>query len=179
MDALEQAEELHIDLDALMRIIVRTTEVQNSDELLKLIDTDVTEIFRDDAANTDSSSETDTTHRDYHRGYLNPLSTKREKSGTSPAPITFQVGCDDHTHSSAWINTFQMYGLRDTAEHSTLDLERMFGNHFIFSNIPGKAGKRETFLLKLLTPYLHFALMRTRQAEKKSSDHPAEPADTR
>lgn len=167
MDALGQAEELHIDLDALMRIIVRTTEVRNSDELLKLIGTDVTEIFRDNAAGTDGSNGTEDSHRDYHRGYLNPLSTKGEKSGTFPAPITFQVGCDNQPHSSAWINIFQKYGLRNTAEHSTLDLERMFGNHFIFSNIPGKTGKRETFLLKLLTPYLHFALMRTLQTEKK------------
>lgn len=188
MDAIEQAEELHIDLDALMKIIVRSTEVRNSKELRELIGTDVTEILHHDVVPSRDG------HKPLsrHPGSLDTTAAGMDKTAshpdhdreTTPEPIVFQVGRDDQAHPPTWVNIFKKYGLRDIDEHGALDLQRMFGNHFIFSNITDVAGERETFLLKLLVPYLHFALMRTQdnsetpmnRQETGSSESHADPA---
>lgn len=179
MDVQEQAEGLHIDLDALMRIIVHSTEVRDSATLLQLIGTEVTEIFRGDAAAGEHPANREA-HDQARRPHAHPgpVSTQQENPRTStsqdpggtPAPIAFQVGRDDEQSPPAWTNIFMKYGLRNSGEHSALDMQRMFGSHFIFSNIPGEASERETFLLKLLSPYLHFALMRTLQTEDGSPE---------
>jgi hypothetical protein len=188
MDVLEQAEGLHIDLDALLRIIVHSTEVRDSATLLQLIGTEVTDIFRDDAM-TGRHQANHEEHDGAHRPHAQPgtASTSQENAEASfpqdsegtPAPLAFQVSGGDAPSPPAWTNIFMKYGLRNTGEHSALDMQRMFGSHFIFSNIPGEASERETFLLKLLSPYLHFALMRTLQTDNDSPEKPTPAFDAK
>ena len=75
-------------------------------------------------------------------------------------PQLFQSGRDDHLYPDEWVRLFNRYDLRNTIAHGVLDLGGVFSSFFIFSRIPGEIGAQQAFLMKLLTPHLHFALAR-------------------
>ncbi|HEY8099776.1 MAG TPA: helix-turn-helix transcriptional regulator [Burkholderiaceae bacterium] len=175
MDVLKQAQELDINLDALMRIIVRSTEVHDSDALLALINSDVVNVLHHDAmvcgygmVSPDGSYVHNMLHHNYPGGYFDALATPDGKADSpliqrwraTLEPIVFQAVRDDDGYPEEWVNTFKRYGLRNTAAHGVLDVRGKSGSYFIFSNIYGEVGEKEVFLLKLLMPHLHFALMR-------------------
>jgi transcriptional regulator EpsA len=175
MDVLKQAETLNVDLGALMKIIIRSTEVDDSDALLDLINSDVADILHHEAmvcgsgtSYSDGSYVHNVLHHNYPVGYFDALATKEGKANSpliqrwriTLEPIVFQSGRDDENYPKDWVNTYKRHGLRNTVAHGVLDVRRKFGSYFIFSNLAGEVGEKEIFLLRLITPHLHFALMR-------------------
>ncbi len=75
-------------------------------------------------------------------------------------PQLFQSGRDDHDFPAEWVRLFNKYDLRNTMAQGVLDVGGVFSSFFIFSRIPGEVGAAHAFLIKLLTPHLHFALAR-------------------
>ena len=75
-------------------------------------------------------------------------------------PQLFQSGRDDHAYPVEWVSLFNKYDLRNTLAHGVLDVGGVFSSFFIFSRMPGEIGPDHAFLMKLLTPHLHFALAR-------------------
>jgi transcriptional regulator EpsA len=105
---------------------------------------------------------------DYPLAYFEPL-TDDDGRLDSPLmkrwrqtlePQLFQSGRDDHLYPDDWVRLFNQHELRNTVAHGVLDLGGVFSSFFIFSRIPGEIGAHEAFLMKLLTPHLHFALVR-------------------
>jgi transcriptional regulator EpsA len=175
MDALRQAEELGIAPAALMNIIVRTTEVHDSEALLALINCDVQAVLKHDVMvcgvggiSPKGSYAHKVLHHNYPAEYFDELATTdgrvdsplMQRWGATQAPVVFQSGRDDATYPADWVRIFNKYELRNTIAHGVLDVQRTLATYFIFSRIPGNVGDREIFLLKLLTPHLHLALVR-------------------
>lgn len=102
----------------------------------------------------------------YPLEYFEPL---RDEEGRLDSPLMkrwretqepqlFQSGCDDHDFPDDWVRLFNKYDLRNTIGHGVLDVGGVFSSFFIFSRMPGEIGPHHAFLVKLLTPHLHFAL---------------------
>ncbi|MES2317758.1 MAG: helix-turn-helix transcriptional regulator [Pseudomonadota bacterium] len=105
---------------------------------------------------------------DYPLAYFEPL---RDADGRLDSPLMkrwretqepqlFQSGRDDHAFPEDWVRLFNKYDLRNTLAHGVLDVGGVFSSFFIFSRMPGAIGPQHSFLMKLLTPHLHFALAR-------------------
>jgi transcriptional regulator EpsA len=75
-------------------------------------------------------------------------------------PQLFQSGRDDHAYADEWVQLFKKYDLRNTMAHGVLDVGGVFSSFFILSRMPDEVGPHHAFLMKLLTPHLHFALAR-------------------
>lgn len=104
----------------------------------------------------------------YPLEYFEPL---RDEDGRIDSPLMkrwratqepqlFQSGRDDHEFPEDWVRLFNKYDLRNTIGHGVLDVGGVFSSFFIFSRMPGEIGPDHAFLMKLLTPHLHFALAR-------------------
>lgn len=170
-----QAAALHIDLDDVMTIVARAIAVDDSDELLALINTDVADVLHHDAMLCGSGTSDmggnylyNLLHHNFPPAYIDALTSADGRTDspliqrwrTTLEPIVFQAGRDDDHYPAEWVRTFKLHGFRNTAAQGVLDVRRKFGSYFVFSNIDGEVGAREIFLLKLITPHLHFALMR-------------------
>ncbi|MES2900376.1 MAG: XrtB/PEP-CTERM-associated transcriptional regulator EpsA [Pseudomonadota bacterium] len=105
---------------------------------------------------------------DYPMAYFEPM---RDADGRIDSPLMkrwretqepqwFQAGRDDHELPEEWVSSFNKHDLRNTIAHGVLDVGGVFSSFFIFSRIPGNIGPEHAFLMKLLTPHLHFALAR-------------------
>ena len=105
---------------------------------------------------------------DYPLEYFEPL---RDDDGRIDSPLMklwretqepqlFQSGRDDHAYADEWVRLFNKYDLRNTMAHGVLDVGGVFSSFFILSRMPGEIGAHHAFLMKLLTPHLHFALAR-------------------
>jgi len=176
LEVLKQADALGVDLGAIMEIIVRSNDVYNSDTLLSLIQSDIVKVLRHEAmvcgygiVASDGTYVHNVLHNNYPSGYFDALATP-DGTADSPLirhwratlePVVFQAIRDDAKYPADWVNTFKSHGLRNTAAHGVLDVRKTFCSYFIFSNIAGEVGGKEIFLLKLLVPHLHFALMRS------------------
>ena len=105
---------------------------------------------------------------DYPMAYFGPLSDEEGRIDSplmkrwreTQEPQYFQAGRDDHELPEEWVKLFIQYDLRNTLAHGVLDVGGVFSSFFIFSRIPGELGPDHSFLMKLLTPHLHFALAR-------------------
>jgi transcriptional regulator EpsA len=104
----------------------------------------------------------------YPLAYFEPL---RDADGRLDSPLMkrwrdtlepqlFQSGRDDHEVPADWVRLFNKFDLRNTIAHGVLDVGGVFSSFFIFSRLPGEVGPQHAFLMKLLTPHLHFALAR-------------------
>ena len=62
-------------------------------------------------------------------------------------------------------------GLRNIAAHGVSGLGGSLNSFFSFSRIPGKLGERHAYLLELLVPYLHTALVRVLTQDPVSRQH--------
>jgi transcriptional regulator EpsA len=105
---------------------------------------------------------------DYPLEYFEPL---RDEDGRLDSPLMkrwretlepqlFQSGRDDHLYPDDWVRLFNTHALKTTIAHGVLDLGGVLSSFFIFSRMPGEIGPQQAFLMKLLTPHLHFALAR-------------------
>jgi LuxR family transcriptional regulator, quorum-sensing system regulator CviR len=182
MDLLSAAKEWDDDLPAVMKILARSNDVRDADGLLALITSEVADLLHHDAMvcgyhviSTEGNYVHNVLEYNYPAGYAEALAAT-EGRADSPLmrrwretlePVLFQSGRDDDKYPAEWVNIFKRFGLRNTIGHGILDVRGTFGSYFIFSRLPGEVGNREVFLLKLITPHLHFALMRTIAADQK------------
>lgn len=77
-------------------------------------------------------------------------------------PILFEPGTTeiDTTGYDEWLNNFQRFGLVNLAAHGMSDVDSHTGSYFSFSTMPGPLTQRHAYLLKMLIPHLHVALVR-------------------
>lgn len=176
MDALKRAVELNLDPGALMNIIVRATEVHDSEALLSLINVDVQAVLQHQVmvcgvggVSPSGSYAHKVLHHNYPPHYFEGLarpdgrvdSPLMQRWRLTQEPVMFQSGRDDAEFPAEWVTLFNKFGLNNTIAHGVLDVHRTLASYFIFSRIPGEVGEREVFVLKLLTPHLHLALVRS------------------
>jgi LuxR family transcriptional regulator, quorum-sensing system regulator CviR len=175
MDSLRHADELGVDPTILLSIFERSTEVQDPDAFLALINNDVQAVMHQEimvcgvgGMSPNGNYAHKILQHNYPDQYFNELATP-EGRVDSPmmrrwrstlAPVIFQSGRDDAEYPQEWVKIFNKYDLRNTAAHGVLDVQRNFATYFIFSRIPREIGEREIYLLKMLTPHLHLALVR-------------------
>jgi transcriptional regulator EpsA len=182
MDAFRHAGELGVDPIALMTIFERSTEVQDSDAFLNLINTDVHAVLHQESMvcgvggmSPNGNYAHKAIQHNYPEQYFYDLvsvdgrvdSPLMQKWRTTQAPVIFQSGRDDALYPKEWVDLFNKYDLRNTVSHGVLDVQRTFATYFIFSRIPGEVGEREIYLLKMLTPHLHLALVRSLSTMKE------------
>lgn len=174
-DALNQAAALGIDPGLLMNIIVRATTIQDSQGLLDLLNNDVQKVLHQDVmvcgvggVSPKGSYAHKVLHHNYPPAYFNELATAEgrvdsplmQRWRAAQEPVLFQSGRDDAQFPEEWVRVFNKYQLRNTIAHGVLDVQRTLASYFIFSRIPGEIGQREIFILKLIIPHLHLALVR-------------------
>lgn len=105
---------------------------------------------------------------DYPLEYFEPLcdadgrldSPLMKRWRDTQEPQLFQSGRDDAGFAPEWVRLFNQYDLRNTMAHGVLDVGGVFSSFFILSRLPGELGAHHAFLMKLMTPHLHFALAR-------------------
>lgn len=68
---------------------------------------------------------------------------------------TVEAGLD-----RAWLERFKASGLQNIAAHGVYDFTRQHASYFSFHQIPEPPGERHRFLLQLLVPHMHTALLR-------------------
>jgi len=190
MDVLQHAAALGVDVGALMKIIVRLSDVHDvhdCDTFCALLNSDVKAVLRHDAmicgkgfASADGSYMHHMLQHNYPSEYFDALATPDGKADSplirrwnaTKEPVMFQLGRDDDKYPGKWVSVFKKHGFRNTVAHGVFDVHSAFVTYFIFSNIAGEVGEREIFLMKLLIPHLHFALMRV-MALQQEYGHPA------
>lgn len=59
-----------------------------------------------------------------------------------------------------WFKIFQHYRLRNMAAHGMRDLNSNVATYFVFSRIPDKLTPHHAYLLELLVPHMHVALVK-------------------
>ena len=177
------------DLPALMKILVQSSNVQDKDGLLALLNSDVADLLHHDimvcgyqVLSPKGHYTQNVLQRNYPVGYAEALSLAEGKADSplvqrwrlTQEPVYFQGGQDDEKYPSDWVEKFNEFGMRNIIGHGILDTCGTFGSYFVFARLPGEIGRREVLLMKLITPHLHLALMRAVAAEQKSAN-PAEP----
>lgn len=60
----------------------------------------------------------------------------------------------------SWLAIFQRFGLANIAAHGMRDVSSNTASYFNFSRVPGPLGPRTAYLLELLVPHMHVALLR-------------------
>ena len=73
-------------------------------------------------------------------------------------PVLFEL-TNQHT-PTAWLENFKRYDLRNMVAHGVADLNGQTASYFSFSQIPGCLTPRHAYLLEMLIPHLHMALVR-------------------
>ena len=72
-----------------------------------------------------------------------------------------------------WLAIFQKHQLRNMAAHGMRDLSSNVASYFVFSRIPGKLTPHHSYLLELLVPHMHVALVKVlsqiKPAQQKST----------
>lgn len=174
-DALKQAAYLGIDPGLLMNIIVQSTAVHDSQALLNLLNGEVHDVLQHDVmvcgvggVSPKGSYAHKVLHHNYPPKYFEELATADGRVDSplmqcwrrTQQPVIFQSGRDDALFPADWVSIFNKYQLRNTAAHGLLDVQRTLASYFIFSRLPGEIGEREVFLLKMIIPHLHLALVR-------------------
>jgi transcriptional regulator EpsA len=176
MDAVKQAESLGINPGLLMNIIMRSTAINEPEGLLSLIGNEVHQLLKHDVmvcgvggVSPKGSYVHKVLHHNYPPNYFEEMATAdgrvdsplMKKWRSTQEPVIFQSGRDDQSFPEDWIRIFNKYELRNTVAHGVLDVHHTVATYFIFSRIPGEVGEKEIFLLKMITPHLHLALVRS------------------
>ncbi len=175
MGALTPADQLGVDQNAIMNIIMRANEAHDSVTLMALISSDVQALLKHDVMvcgvggiSPEGSYAHKILHHNYPKDYFDELATTEgrvdsplmQRWRSTQAPVIFQSGRDDAEYPEDWVNLFNKYALRNTVAHGVLDVQRTLATYFIFSRIPGEIGEREIYIMKMITPHLHLALVR-------------------
>jgi transcriptional regulator EpsA len=164
------------DLDKrIMTVLVDCMEVQSADEFTRVIGGSLRALMPHDmmlcgigGISRQGNHIRKIINVNYPLDYFEPL---RDAEGRLDSPLMkrwrdtlepqlFQSGRDDHALPAAWVRLFNKFDLRNTIAHGVLDVGGVFSSFFIFSRLPGEVGPQHAFLMKLLTPHLHFALAR-------------------
>ncbi len=164
------------DLDKrIMTVLVECMSVQTADEFSQVVKGSLREVLPHDmmvcgigGISPQGNKLRKIINCDYPMAYFEPM---RDEEGRIDSPLmkrwretmepqVFQTGRDEHEVPEDWVNSFNKYDLRNTIAHGVVDVGGVFSSFFIFSRIPGEVGSDHAFLLKLLTPHLHFALAR-------------------
>jgi transcriptional regulator EpsA len=75
-------------------------------------------------------------------------------------PVFFQTNRDEASVPPEWLRLFNQHDLRNTIGHGVLDITGSFTSYFVFSRLTCEVGPNQAFLLRILVPHLHHALMR-------------------
>jgi transcriptional regulator EpsA len=160
---------------AIMAVLVACTEVQTPNEFTDLIEGRFCELLPHEmmlcgigGVSRQGNHLRKILNVNYPLAYFEPL---RDDEGRLDSPLMkrwretlepqlFQGGRDDHAYPADWVQLFHHHDLRNTIAHCMLDVAGVFSSFFIFSRLPGEVGPDHAFLMKLLTPHLHFALAR-------------------
>lgn len=159
----------------IMRVLVECTSVQTADQFARVVDGSLQAVLPHEAMlcgiggiSRHGNELRKILNFNYPLEYFEPL---RDADGRLDSPLMkrwrdtqepqlFQGGRDDHAYPAEWVRLFHKYDLRNTLAHGVLDVGGVFSSFFIVSRMPGEVGPDHAFLLKLLTPHLHFALAR-------------------
>lgn len=98
---------------------------------------------------------------------MSPIMTKWCKEG-KPQLFDPQSGQADVPQS--WLDIFQKHQLHNMAAHGMRDLNSNVASYFVFSRIHGKLTPHHAYLLELLVPHMHVALVKVLSQIKPS--HP-------
>jgi transcriptional regulator EpsA len=175
MQASAQDVDVGTDRELLLNIIERATEVINADEFMDMINNEVSrllphEVFACGFGGV--SPKGSYVHKvlqknspnEYYLELLQPDgridSPLMTRWRNTQQPVMFQSGRDDHEYPADWIRIFNKYNLQNTIAHGVLDMQGALTSYFIFSRNQGEVGLKHIYLLKLLTPHLHVALVR-------------------
>lgn len=117
---------------------------------------------------------------EYYQGMLNTdgrvNSPLIQKWRDTQEPVYFQSGRDDKDYPDEWVKLFNKFNMRNTLGHGVLDLTGTFSSYFIFSRLADEVGPEHAFLLKILTPHLHLALVRALTTVEEYPDLPSKTA---
>lgn len=75
-------------------------------------------------------------------------------------PQLFEPASAQTDYPESWLNIVEKYDLRNFAAHGMRDLNSNVSTYFNFSRIPGKLTPTHGYLLTLLVPHMHVALVR-------------------
>jgi transcriptional regulator EpsA len=164
------------DLDRrIMAVLVECTGVQTADQFTRLVEGSFRAVLPHEmmlcgigGISRQGNHVRKILNFDYPLDYFEPL---RDAEGRLDSPLMkrwretqepqfFQSGRDDHAYPNDWVRLFNKYDLRNTLAHGVLDVGGVFSSFFIFSRMPCEIGPQHAFLMKLMTPHLHFALAR-------------------
>jgi transcriptional regulator EpsA len=175
--------ESDVDLAAVMKVLAQSNNVRNAKELLALINSEVTDLLHHEVMvcgyqviSPKGNYVQNFLQHNYPAGYAETL-TSAEGQADSPLmqrwrathePVLFQSGRDDGDYPSHWVDKLNEFGLHNIIGHGILDTRGTFGSYFVFARLPGEVGDKENFLLKLITPHLHLALMRAVAESEKT-----------
>ncbi len=68
-----------------------------------------------------------------------------------------------------WLEILRQFDVENVAVHGLMDVSRRVTSYFSFGQLPRPAGKREQYLLSVLVPHLHVALINVLQPPGDSS----------
>mgnify|MGYP001580332567 CR=1 FL=1 len=75
-------------------------------------------------------------------------------------PQLFEAAVEGANYPEPWMAIVQKYDLRNIAAHGMRDLDSNVSTYFNFSRIPGKLTPTHAYLLTLLVPHMHVALVK-------------------
>lgn len=166
----------HDDRDKrIMAVLVECTSVQTADDFGRMVEGSFRAVLPHEmmlcgigGISPQGSHLRKILNYDYPLAYFEPL---RDEDGRVDSPLMrrwretlepqlFQSGRDDDQFPDDWVRLFNKYDLRNTIGHGVMDVGGVFSSFFILSRVPGEIGPDHAYLMKLLTPHLHFALAR-------------------
>jgi len=104
--------------------------------------------------------------RQADNGVLSPIMARWCKERK---PQLFQPGKIGTEVDSCWLSIFRQHDLRNIAAHGMRDMSSNVASYFNFSRIPGQLTPRHAYLLELLVPHMHVALIRVLAQEKPTA----------
>lgn len=75
-------------------------------------------------------------------------------------PQLFEAASAQANYAASWLDSIHKYQLKNIAAHGMRDLNSNVSSYFNFSRIPGKLTSHHAYLLTLLVPHLHVALVK-------------------
>lgn len=75
-------------------------------------------------------------------------------------PQLFEPAAEVNAMEPGWLSAFHRHGLHNIAAHGVRNLNSPVLSYFSFSRIPGKLTPYHAYLLELLVPHMHVALVR-------------------
>jgi len=91
-------------------------------------------------------------------------------------PQIFDAVCDADKVDPAWLERFNRYKLINLLAHGIADVQGLVSSYVGLYRIPEKINRRHVYLMKLLVPHFHVALLRV-MADKEKNLIPNPPLD--